>query len=398
MPTSGSTAGPDGRRGAAAASRLSPPKSRVLLGGSVPTGTVSGPQRSPGGWARPQSGQGGVASPARSKWAPCAEAGSLAEKPPRGRSGGDAREVLGVGFRPPCQRQIRRRPPRGRARRPRRRRRSQRRPRGRRARRSRQPGSRPRSRPRSRPERRRPAAKPAGTPAPAAKPAGDAGEGREEAGGRPATAVKKAGRQEAGGQARRGPAAEGHAGLEGAGRARRPGSGGVLRGPGARRGRGPRRASPAARAGRLGGGAAGARPSTTRGWASCPGPTATTCWSPCRATRARSSSTGTRPARPSTPPSPASPAPRCSSGSSPAAAEWERVRVVDVALEARGWYVHDLEPGRAYRAELHVIGADGQDRLLPGPSHRRRRCRRRGRRPSSTIASPRCRGTCRCRG
>jgi hypothetical protein len=49
-------------------------------------------------------------------------------------------------------------------------------------------------------------------------------------------------------------------------------------------------------------------------------------------------------------------------------AGWDRVRVVDVALEARGWYVHDLEPGRAYRAELHVIGADGQDRLLPGPS------------------------------
>jgi uncharacterized protein len=46
----------------------------------------------------------------------------------------------------------------------------------------------------------------------------------------------------------------------------------------------------------------------------------------------------------------------------------ERVRVVDVALEARGWYIHDLEPGRAYRTELHVIGADGRDRLLPGPS------------------------------
>ncbi len=47
---------------------------------------------------------------------------------------------------------------------------------------------------------------------------------------------------------------------------------------------------------------------------------------------------------------------------------WERVRVIDVALEARGWYVHDLEPGRPYRAELHVIGSDGQDRVLPGPS------------------------------
>lgn len=47
---------------------------------------------------------------------------------------------------------------------------------------------------------------------------------------------------------------------------------------------------------------------------------------------------------------------------------WDRVRVVDVALEARGWYVHDLEPGRPYRAELHVVGSGGQDRLLPGPS------------------------------
>jgi hypothetical protein len=49
-------------------------------------------------------------------------------------------------------------------------------------------------------------------------------------------------------------------------------------------------------------------------------------------------------------------------------AGWDRVRVVEVALEARGWYLHDLEPGRAYRAELHVVGADGQDRLLPGES------------------------------
>ncbi len=47
---------------------------------------------------------------------------------------------------------------------------------------------------------------------------------------------------------------------------------------------------------------------------------------------------------------------------------WDRVRVVDVALEARGWYVHDLEPGRPYRAELHVVGSGGQDRRLPGPS------------------------------
>jgi hypothetical protein len=47
---------------------------------------------------------------------------------------------------------------------------------------------------------------------------------------------------------------------------------------------------------------------------------------------------------------------------------WDRVRVIEVALEARGWYIHDLDPGRLYRAELHVIGSGGQDRPLPGPS------------------------------
>jgi hypothetical protein len=50
-------------------------------------------------------------------------------------------------------------------------------------------------------------------------------------------------------------------------------------------------------------------------------------------------------------------------------AGWERVRVIDFALESRGYYVHDLEPGRVYRAEVHVVGRGGQDRLLPAASN-----------------------------
>jgi hypothetical protein len=50
------------------------------------------------------------------------------------------------------------------------------------------------------------------------------------------------------------------------------------------------------------------------------------------------------------------------------AADWERVRVEPFALEARSWYLHDLEPGLAYRAEIHI--SDGrQQRLLPRPSN-----------------------------
>ncbi|HEY7724204.1 MAG TPA: DUF4912 domain-containing protein [Anaeromyxobacteraceae bacterium] len=48
--------------------------------------------------------------------------------------------------------------------------------------------------------------------------------------------------------------------------------------------------------------------------------------------------------------------------------EWERVRVEPFALEARSWYLHDLEPGRLYRAEIHIADAR-QERLLPRPSN-----------------------------
>ncbi|HET7825722.1 MAG TPA: DUF4912 domain-containing protein, partial [Anaeromyxobacter sp.] len=43
---------------------------------------------------------------------------------------------------------------------------------------------------------------------------------------------------------------------------------------------------------------------------------------------------------------------------------WDRIRTIEFALESRGYYVHDLDPGRAYRAEIHAIDRQGRDRLL----------------------------------
>jgi len=43
---------------------------------------------------------------------------------------------------------------------------------------------------------------------------------------------------------------------------------------------------------------------------------------------------------------------------------WERLRTVDFALESRGWYLHDLEPGRTYRAEIHAVARQGKERLV----------------------------------
>jgi hypothetical protein len=48
---------------------------------------------------------------------------------------------------------------------------------------------------------------------------------------------------------------------------------------------------------------------------------------------------------------------------------WDRVRILEFALESRGFYVHDLEPGRVYRAEIHVLGRGGGERLLAAPSN-----------------------------
>jgi len=43
---------------------------------------------------------------------------------------------------------------------------------------------------------------------------------------------------------------------------------------------------------------------------------------------------------------------------------WERVRALEFALDARGYYVHELDPGRVYRAEIHAVDHRGQDRLV----------------------------------
>jgi hypothetical protein len=43
---------------------------------------------------------------------------------------------------------------------------------------------------------------------------------------------------------------------------------------------------------------------------------------------------------------------------------WEPVRTIDFALESRGFYVHDLDPGRVYRAEIHAVDRRGATRLV----------------------------------
>jgi uncharacterized protein len=45
-------------------------------------------------------------------------------------------------------------------------------------------------------------------------------------------------------------------------------------------------------------------------------------------------------------------------------AGWDRVRTMEFALESRGYYVHDLEPGRTYRAEIHAVDRQGRERLV----------------------------------
>jgi hypothetical protein len=48
---------------------------------------------------------------------------------------------------------------------------------------------------------------------------------------------------------------------------------------------------------------------------------------------------------------------------------WDRIRTVEFALESRGFYVHDLEPGRSYRAEIHAVDRAGRERLVGAPSN-----------------------------
>jgi len=49
--------------------------------------------------------------------------------------------------------------------------------------------------------------------------------------------------------------------------------------------------------------------------------------------------------------------------------EWDLVRTAEFALESRGFYVHDLEPGRTYRAEIHAVSRDGRERVVGEPSN-----------------------------
>ena len=49
--------------------------------------------------------------------------------------------------------------------------------------------------------------------------------------------------------------------------------------------------------------------------------------------------------------------------------EWELVRTAEFALESRGFYVHDLEPGRSYRGEIHAVSRDGRERAVGEPSN-----------------------------
>ncbi|MEI6224926.1 MAG: DUF4912 domain-containing protein [Deltaproteobacteria bacterium] len=49
--------------------------------------------------------------------------------------------------------------------------------------------------------------------------------------------------------------------------------------------------------------------------------------------------------------------------------EWETVRAAEFALEARGFYVHDLEPGRTYRGVIVAVSVDGRERLVGEPSN-----------------------------
>jgi uncharacterized protein len=48
---------------------------------------------------------------------------------------------------------------------------------------------------------------------------------------------------------------------------------------------------------------------------------------------------------------------------------WTRLRTLDFALESRSYYVHDLEPGRVYRAEIHIVDPQGREKLVPRASN-----------------------------
>jgi hypothetical protein len=46
------------------------------------------------------------------------------------------------------------------------------------------------------------------------------------------------------------------------------------------------------------------------------------------------------------------------------------MRVIDVALESRSYYIHGLSPGHPYRVEAHFVGSDGRSRRIGHSSNR----------------------------
>jgi hypothetical protein len=46
------------------------------------------------------------------------------------------------------------------------------------------------------------------------------------------------------------------------------------------------------------------------------------------------------------------------------------LRVIDVALESRSYYIHGLPPGHPYRVEAHFVGSDGRSRRIGHSSNR----------------------------
>jgi hypothetical protein len=46
------------------------------------------------------------------------------------------------------------------------------------------------------------------------------------------------------------------------------------------------------------------------------------------------------------------------------------LRVIDVALESRSYYIHGLQPGRPYRVEVHFVGSSGRSRRIGHSSNR----------------------------
>lgn len=46
------------------------------------------------------------------------------------------------------------------------------------------------------------------------------------------------------------------------------------------------------------------------------------------------------------------------------------LRVIDVALESRSYYIHGMPPGHSYRVEIHFVGSEGRSRRIGHSSNR----------------------------